>query len=374
MITSRMPADANSAPPADDRLDSWKEIASYLKKGVRTVQRWERTESLPIRRHGQDRPSSVFAYKSELDKWWQQQGIPAAPQSESVASAEPATFRVNWRLPALVSSIAVAAAAAILWKIWPSAATVYHPIPLTAEHGWETQPSFSPDARRIAYVWMPPGGHPSIYIKSIGSDSHVRLTTGDQPESSPAWSPDGRFIAFLRRVHPDRPLALMLIPSSGGPESKISENTESGLSWSADGQWLLARDGPPRMRSIVAISVANGAKHVLTGPFEFGSNGAGLSPDSRRLIFSRGGPGPSTVYELTLGPGLSPQGEPRPLVPNLWVRELLVTPDGKELIYTDGTPEEGVGLWRLRLSHGARPWTSTPHLPSHATAAALRSS
>src|SRR5580704_2731015 len=53
-----------------DRLESWKEIASYLKREVRTVQRWEKTEGLPVRRHQHDKLSTVFAYKSELDAWW----------------------------------------------------------------------------------------------------------------------------------------------------------------------------------------------------------------------------------------------------------------------------------------------------------------
>ena len=35
----------------EDRLDSWKEIATFLNRGVRTVQRWEATEGLPVRRH-----------------------------------------------------------------------------------------------------------------------------------------------------------------------------------------------------------------------------------------------------------------------------------------------------------------------------------
>ena len=95
-----MPPEPNSPRPSDERLESWKEIASYLKKGVRTVQRWERTERLPVRRHGQDRPSSVFAYKSELDKWWQEQGAPVASQSESAPTTQPiALRRVNWRSP-----------------------------------------------------------------------------------------------------------------------------------------------------------------------------------------------------------------------------------------------------------------------------------
>jgi len=57
---------AATAPPGpEDRLDSWKEIAAYLKRGVRTVQRWERSSGLPVYRLELDRQSSVFAYKPE---------------------------------------------------------------------------------------------------------------------------------------------------------------------------------------------------------------------------------------------------------------------------------------------------------------------
>src|SRR5258707_13846277 len=57
-------------PKANDRLDSWKEIACYLKRTVRTVQRWERYEALPVHRHLHHRANSVYARKSELDEWW----------------------------------------------------------------------------------------------------------------------------------------------------------------------------------------------------------------------------------------------------------------------------------------------------------------
>ncbi len=53
-----------------ERLDSWKEIAAYLKRGARTVQRWEREEGLPVRRLQHDKLGSVYAFKSELDVWW----------------------------------------------------------------------------------------------------------------------------------------------------------------------------------------------------------------------------------------------------------------------------------------------------------------
>jgi TolB-like protein/Tfp pilus assembly protein PilF len=62
------------APGQEDRLDSWKEIAAFLKRGVRTVQRWERTEALPVRRHQHAKLGSVYALKSEVAAWWESRG------------------------------------------------------------------------------------------------------------------------------------------------------------------------------------------------------------------------------------------------------------------------------------------------------------
>jgi TolB-like protein len=76
-MLSNPPVPANSA----DRLDSWKEIAAYLRRDVRTVQRWEKKEGLPVHRHQHDKLGSVYSYKPELDTWLstrQQIGEPAA--------------------------------------------------------------------------------------------------------------------------------------------------------------------------------------------------------------------------------------------------------------------------------------------------------
>ena len=45
--------------PPGDRLDSWKEIAAYMKRDVTTVQRWEKREGMPVHRHVHDRMGSV---------------------------------------------------------------------------------------------------------------------------------------------------------------------------------------------------------------------------------------------------------------------------------------------------------------------------
>jgi hypothetical protein len=52
-----------------DQLNSWKQIAHYLGREVRTVQRWEKSEGLPVRRHVHGRGATVYAYTKEVDLW-----------------------------------------------------------------------------------------------------------------------------------------------------------------------------------------------------------------------------------------------------------------------------------------------------------------
>lgn len=81
-----------SAPLASDhRLDSWKEIAGYLGRTVRTIQRWERTDGLPIRRLQHGDGASVYAFKSELETWWNErsrQSLDGFDDTSSDAAAE----------------------------------------------------------------------------------------------------------------------------------------------------------------------------------------------------------------------------------------------------------------------------------------------
>ena len=55
--------------PPSRVLTSWKEIASYLGKGVRTVQRWEFDFRLPVHRPNKKPKGFVYALQDELDRW-----------------------------------------------------------------------------------------------------------------------------------------------------------------------------------------------------------------------------------------------------------------------------------------------------------------
>ena len=52
-----------------DVLNSWKEIATYVGRGVRTVQRWEQELQLPVRRPRGKQRSAVIALKQDIDLW-----------------------------------------------------------------------------------------------------------------------------------------------------------------------------------------------------------------------------------------------------------------------------------------------------------------
>ncbi|HEV8199576.1 MAG TPA: hypothetical protein VGS03_06115 [Candidatus Polarisedimenticolia bacterium] len=126
-------------PPPDDRLDSWKEIAAYLRRDESTVRRWEK-DGLPVHRH-RHKLRSVFAYKSELDAWWrnaerearESSPAPAAtptPAAEPVHAAAPVRGRGRTsRFFARAAVILVAAiAVASTYRIWhqPARAALAH--------------------------------------------------------------------------------------------------------------------------------------------------------------------------------------------------------------------------------------------------------
>src|SRR5690348_9385230 len=70
------------------KLDSWGEIASYLGREVRTVQRWERTEGLPVHRHEHKKKSTVYAYAGELDAWIKQRQPKDDPEADDAFACE----------------------------------------------------------------------------------------------------------------------------------------------------------------------------------------------------------------------------------------------------------------------------------------------
>ncbi len=107
-----------SETPSEHRLDSWKEIATYLDRDVTTVQRWERQEGMPVHRHLHHKRGSVYALSSELDAWRQSRKLrfedEHEPALEALASADRQQTTVPGGRRWLVLGTAAVALAALL--------------------------------------------------------------------------------------------------------------------------------------------------------------------------------------------------------------------------------------------------------------------
>jgi len=91
-----MKADSRSVlGPDTDRLESWKEIAVYLGREVRTAQRWEKREGLPVQRHRHVKGNSVCAFKHEIDAWRHSRNGAASEPALKEKCSKPADESLN---------------------------------------------------------------------------------------------------------------------------------------------------------------------------------------------------------------------------------------------------------------------------------------
>ncbi|MGC2390337.1 MAG: tetratricopeptide repeat protein [Candidatus Acidiferrum sp.] len=77
------------SPLSGKKLVSWKEIASHLGREIRTVQRWEKSEGLPVRRHEHQKKSTVYAYANELDEWFKRRQPADDPDADAAFVPDP---------------------------------------------------------------------------------------------------------------------------------------------------------------------------------------------------------------------------------------------------------------------------------------------
>jgi Tol biopolymer transport system component/DNA-binding winged helix-turn-helix (wHTH) protein len=205
--------------------------------------------------------------------------------------------------------------------------------PLTTSPGEELTPALSPDGTRVAFSWREASANREIYVTQVGVTSAIRLSdSGGAQDAFPAWSPDGRWIAFLRHYDPVR-FDVMLMPALGGearPKYKgemhpISVEGYPLLGWTPDGRQLLftslrKTDGAHRSYGLHRLTVDTGEVEDLglaNEPMHYDTSPA-VSPDGQWLAFTRylRTQRLNQIMLQRLGPGFVPVGSPSPL-PNL---------------------------------------------------------
>ena len=300
----------------------------------------------------------------------------SAPQSaRKETGADPSVLKTVSR-PGLVPStkaIFVSAAfllmvgfALVYWRGLHRAAAGNKPVPhaevtlmpFTSYKGQEVSPAFSPDGNQIVFAWD--GGDSDsanrfdLYVKVIGSESLLRLTSKPAVWLVPAWSPDGRTIAFLRTS--DNDSGIFSVPAIGGPERKLADISFQyppvmTLNWSPDGRQLAysAADGSDRQYfpSIIhTLTPETGEVRQIRSSECMYAFSPIFSPDGKWLAFNCGfTDGISGIFVMPQGGGkarllASATGLPLPLA---WSK------DGKRIIFSK---EDGADMWEVSSEGG----------------------
>ena len=253
-----------------DRLDSWKEIATYLHRDVRTVQRWEKNEGLPVHRHLHDERGTAYAYSREIDAWLALRSRREHEVSSSTAAAQPGLApvassshrRSTTRTPFLIAAGLVSILTlAVVWALARGTAEDAKPLSSLSVvfalserfREWGPDMALSPDGTTIAYMGT---GDTRLHVRRI---DQLQATTIDGASGyGPFFSPDGRWIGFKDGAQ------FMKVAVEGGVPVALDAKAEfiGSSDWGADdfivygdttpegghGLYRLpANGGPPRL-------------------------------------------------------------------------------------------------------------------------------
>ena len=282
-------------------------------------------------------------------------GANAASPTVTTAAVAPPDWQDTPRVPVVrpaslalsALAILVVIAAPLVWRALRPQTGPPPPrlFPLASYPGVEGPPALSADGKLVAFAWTGDvdGGPTDIYVKAVESEAVRRLTETPASETSPAWSPDGHTVAFVREGH-----GVFTISELGGGERQLSA-TGTHVAWGANSKSVLIRDreGNSGPFGIYHVFVDTLERVRLTqAPVGDGDWRFEVSPDGRTLAFIRYEKrGISDLYVVPIS-----GGQPRRL--SNWsaaIEGLSWTPDGREMVYWVDEPPAS-RLWRIDVN------------------------
>jgi len=293
----------------DDRYQTIKDAAIEIREILEEMKGGVSTS--PSASSSSDAPLSK-ARKTVADHGkWTADGAVTSPSDPAMSAGrgtqvhEPVRKNRSKAFTAAILAASLLGVGGLSFGIYRFAGTGKRPVeaalrttPLTSSSTVERNPALSFDGRQFAYVWAgEKGDNFDIYVKITDAGSPLKLTSNPAREMSPAWSPDGRFIAFLRGDGLDK--GFFVIPALGGSERKIADSTgwsgasvrAQAIDWSPDGKTLavIDRSADAEPWSIYLISVDTGERRRLTAPAadHDGDTLVAFSPDGASLALLR---------------------------------------------------------------------------------------
>jgi len=259
-----------------------------------------------------------------------------------------------WSVRAAMAALGACAllAFAIGWRSVASKPPPLRILTVTSFPGAEGMPSLSPDGNFVVFTWrgVDPTEAADVWVKAVDGDELRRLTNTPQfHEAMPAWSPDGRQIAFFR-MEGIQNRGVFLVSPLGGLERKIADESGSPA-WTPDSQSLVMAGGPLNEHGIFQQVLETGARRRLTqAPAGFFDDFPKVSPDGKTVAFAREKSGQSALFVVPMT-----GGEPTQLTQwGAGIGRLDWTPDGREILYPQ-LDTSGMRIFRITAKVGQTP-------------------
>jgi eukaryotic-like serine/threonine-protein kinase len=202
------------------------------------------------------------------------------------------------------------------------------PIQFISSTQQEYNPAYSPDGKSIAFV-SNRSGTDEIWVCDSDGSKRVKLTSlGGGSIFGPEWSPDSQSIAFWGFPRGGGSLDIYVIDANGGAPKRLTtdQGDESWPNWSRDGHWLYFSKGG----EIWQIPSKGGKEIQVTR--DHGADWPHESPDGKWLYYSKGWPNPQSVWRMPVEGGESTKVLDAVHPTALWTK-------GKDGIYFFTVPE-----------------------------------
>lgn len=266
------PRDTHEKP-----LESWKEIAGHLRRDVRTVIRWEKSEGLPVHRHLHQARSSVYAFASELDTWW--------AQRRPVENEAPQSWL--WRRPARALAFAAMLLLALVsagdGPVLGTTSSAVQAQGIAVRQVWagprlDSTGGVSPDARYLSYTdWATSESTGGLALLDLTTGQSRNVTDNGSGGDSvgfalaSAFSPDSKQVAYAWYREKDARFEVRTMPlesaAATAPRILCAPADVSEVlvaAWSPDGKQILALfSREDKTKQIVLVSAQDGSRRVL---------------------------------------------------------------------------------------------------------------
>lgn len=268
--------------------------------------------------------------------------------------------RFSWIIASSTATLLCIAALFVAVSLYIRARPAPLTRPLTTYPGGEYEPAFSPDGKRIAFVWNgKTEANFDIYVRPIDVDDVLKLTNDKAPHGSPAWSPDGNRIAFLRYGESPNLCGVYTISALGSGERKVAsvspirEIYDRHVHWSPSGDTIAYVDRPSPEEPFAIYTVTafgENRRRVTVPPQNFkGDTGPVFSPDGRWIAFRR--TTSASVNDIYIVPSIGGQAR-RLTFDNRFTSAHAWLPGGDEIVFSSNR-SGALELWRVKSAGGA---------------------